>query len=154
MADGKQEDRGGIETEDLTGSDLQRSQSGGDSGLFGGNRDQRQSGQAGRGGQQMGGGATASDFDQAGGSSGTGGDGNAQNQEKHQGQAGADQSRAHDPQQSRGERVDEDQGGGRNSDSLGSDQQQGTRDEFARDQQAHQDRGQSDAEAESEQSGR
>ena len=49
--------------------------------------------------------------------------------------------------QSRGERFDEAQGGGRGPESVSLDD-----DEIARDQQAHQDRGQSDAEFEREQS--
>ncbi len=103
----------------MSGSELQNSQSGGQSGEAGSNRDQQQSGQAGHGGQQMGGGATAPDFDKAGGSGGTGGYGNAQNQENHQGQAAYGNST--DPQQSRSERFDELQGGGRGPDSLSSD---------------------------------
>lgn len=51
-----------------------------------------------------------------------------------------------DPQQSRGERYDEAQGGGRGPDSVSPDD-----DEIARDQQAHQDRGQAEAEFEREQ---
>ena len=47
--------------------------------------------------------------------------------------------------QSRGERYDEEQGGGRGPDSVSLDD-----DEIAADQQAHQDRGQSEAEAEFE----
>jgi hypothetical protein len=48
--------------------------------------------------------------------------------------------------QSRGERYDEEQGGGRGPDSVSLDD-----DEIAADQQAHQDRGQSEAEFEREQ---
>jgi len=103
----------------MSGSELQSSQSGGESGEAGPNRDQQQSGQAGHGGQQMGGGATAPDFDSAGGSGGTGGYGNAQNQENHQGQAAYGNSA--DPQQSRGERFDEMQGGGRGPESVSED---------------------------------
>ena len=51
------------------------------------------------------------------------------------------------PAQSRGERYDEEQGGGRGPDSVSLDD-----DEIAADQQAHQDRGQSEAEFEREQS--
>ena len=51
------------------------------------------------------------------------------------------------PGQSRGERYDEEQGGGRGPDSVSLDD-----DEIAADQQAHQDRGQSEAEFEQEQS--
>ena len=151
MANQDEQNRGN-KTEGSSGSELQQSQSGGDSGRFGGNRDQQQSGQAGHGGQQMGGGAIESDFAQAGGSSGTGGYGNAQNQENHQGQGGLASYGTHDPQQSRGERFDEQQGGGRSDDALGSAQELGDADEFQRDQQAHQDRGQSEAEEESDHS--
>ena len=48
--------------------------------------------------------------------------------------------------QSRGERFDEEQGGGRGPESVSLDD-----DEIAADQQAHQDRGQSEAEFEREQ---
>ena len=51
------------------------------------------------------------------------------------------------PGQSRGERYDEEQGGGRGPESVSLDD-----DEIAADQQAHQDRGQSEAEFEREQS--
>ncbi len=137
--------------EGRTGSDLQSSQSGGGSGEFGGNRAQQQA-------QPEGGGATASDMSQAGGSSGTGGYGSSQNvvnardqqpaQGSPSGQAegdpaaggGADgQQRASG--QSRGERFDEEQGGGRGVMFDGS----GGVSAFAEDQQAHQDRGQSEA---------
>jgi hypothetical protein len=71
------------------------------------------------GGRQMGGGANESDPDPAGGSSGTGGYGNAQNQENHQGQQGqASYGNSGEVEQSRGERFDEMQGGGRASDSV------------------------------------
>jgi hypothetical protein len=50
------------------------------------------------------------------------------------------------PGQSRGERYDEEQGGGRGPESVSPDD-----DEIAADQQAHQDRGQSEAEFEREQ---
>ena len=97
-----------------SGSGLQDSQSGGGSGDFGGNMDQRQ------GGAALGGGAGEADFDQAGGSSGTGGYGNAQNQQNHQGQ-GQSGAGARDPNQSRGERFDELQGGGRGPGSIADD---------------------------------
>lgn len=141
------DDDKGVQTEGLTGSELQESQSDGGSG---GNRDQQQSGQAGHGGQQIGGGATRSDFDQAGGSGGTGGYGNAQNQENHQGQQGlASYGNSEEMEQSRGERYDEQQGGGRSADSVS---RGGGEAEFDQDQQDHQDRGQSAIEAEDEQS--
>jgi hypothetical protein len=87
---------------------------------------------------------------QAGGSSGTGGYGNMQNQQNHQGQgegqsglAGSDlrQGGGSSSGQSRGERFDEEQGGGRGVTFDG----RGGVSEFAEDQQAHQDRGQSEA---------
>ena len=99
-----------------TSADLQGSQSGGDSGEFGGNQYQPQSG------QPVGGGVGESDISQAGGSSGTGGYGNMQNQANHQGQgsvqsglAGGDlpEGGGAATGQSRGERFDEEQGGGR-----------------------------------------
>ncbi|HWH17275.1 MAG TPA: hypothetical protein VNT77_02925 [Allosphingosinicella sp.] len=147
----------GIDTEGLSGSELQQSQAGSGSGQFGGNRDQRQGGEA-----------RASDMDQAGGSSGTGGYGKAQNQQNHQGQQ-VGYGNSSDGSQSRGERFDEEQGGGRSTDTISTeaqqagpdatsewDQQQGVRggsdtDDFQRDQQEHQDRGQSVAEAENDQ---
>ena len=111
----------------LSGSDLQSSQSGGGSGQFGGSMDQRQA-------EPVGGGTTASDRSSAGGSSGTGGYGKSQNvtlqrdgqpaQGSQSGLAGGDLSeggRTEDSSeigrapsgQSRGERYDEEQGGGR-----------------------------------------
>ena len=64
----------------LSGRDLQESQSGGESGAFGGNMQQQQA--AG----MVGGGPGASDASPAGGSSGTGGYGKSQNAQLHQGQ--------------------------------------------------------------------
>jgi hypothetical protein len=134
--------------EGLTGSELQASQSGGASGEFGGNREQQQ-------GQPEGGGATASDLSQAGGSSGTGGYGSSQNvvnqrdqqpaQGSQSGLAGGDLSTGGGggaaTGQSRGERFDEEQGGGRG---VLFEAETGSA-EFAEDQAAHQDRGQSEA---------
>ena len=102
----------------MSGSDLQSSQSGGASGEFGGNRDQRQKA------DPAGGGVTASDMSNAGGSSGTGGYGSSQNvvnqrdqqpaQGCQPGLAGGDPQRGGGSGgQSRGERYDEEQGGGR-----------------------------------------
>lgn len=135
----------------MTGRDLQDSQSGGGSGDFGGNMDQQQ-----RAGQ-AGGGAGPSDISNAGGSSGTGGYGSSQNVVNHQDQqaragqpglaGGASVPGGGVPGQSRGERYDEEQGGGRGPESVSRDD-----DEIAADQQAHQDRGQSEAEFEQEQS--
>jgi hypothetical protein len=107
-------------------------------------RTQGQSGQSG-GGRQVGGGPGPSDMAPPGGSSGTGGYGNAQNQQLHQGQqdrtlSGGDS----DPDRSRGDRFDEQQGGGRGADAVSD------ADELQRDQAEHQDRGQSVAEAESD----
>ena len=76
--------------------------------------------QAQGGGQQLGGGPEAADQDAAAGSSGTGGYGNAQNQSFHQGQT-TDPQKPVTREISRGERYDMEQGGGRASDSLGSD---------------------------------
>ena len=131
-----------------TSSDLQQSQSGGGSGEFGGNQDQVQ-----RSGQQ-GGGADAADMSNAGGSSGTGGYGSSQDVANHQGQqphggsqsglAGADlrQGGGSSGGQSRGERFDEEQGGGRGADDISPSADEI---EFAQDQHDHQDRGQADA---------
>jgi hypothetical protein len=100
----------------IAGRDLQQSQSGGGSGEFGGNRVQDQK-------QPVGGGATASDRSSAGGSSGTGGYGKSENvveqrdvqpeQGSEPGLAGRAPERAASSDQSRGERYDEEQGGGR-----------------------------------------
>ncbi|HZG10138.1 MAG TPA: hypothetical protein VEZ70_14275 [Allosphingosinicella sp.] len=136
--------------EGRTGSDLQSSQSGGGSGKFGGNRAQQQA-------QPQGGGATQSDMSQAGGSSGTGGYSSSQNvvnqrdQQDAQGSpsglaegdagAGGGSGGGQMSGQSRGERFDEEQGGGRGVMFDGS----GGVSEMAEDQQSHQDRGQSEA---------
>jgi|GEM_PF-5048269 len=69
--------------------------------------------------KQLGGAPDQSDMGAAGGSSGTGGYGNAQNQQNHQGQERGPQG--YDRNQSRGERFDEEQGGGRSSDSISDD---------------------------------
>ena len=107
-------------------------------------RNQEQSGQT-SGGRQVGGGPSPSDMAAPGGSSGTGGYGNAQNQQAHQGQQDAGPSgRRGEEWQSRGERFDEGQGGGRGAEAVSSDSDIGA------DQAAHQDRGQSVAEAESD----
>jgi hypothetical protein len=141
------------ENKGLSGRDLQESQSGGDSGEFGGNQAQQQQD------DPAGGGVTASDMSNAGGSSGTGGYGSSQNvvnqrdgqpnQGAQSGLAGGDLraggGSSDDQQQasgqSRGERFDEEQGGGRGVMFDGT----GGVSEFADDQQAHQDRGQSEA---------
>lgn len=70
------------------------------------------------GGRQLGGGPEAADQDAAGGSSGAGGYGNAQNQSLREGRADAPQKSR---EISRGERFDNEQGGGRGDDSLDSD---------------------------------
>jgi hypothetical protein len=134
------------DTQGLSGRDLQASQSGGESGEFGGNRAQSQAGGI------VGGGPSASDLGSAGGSSGTGGYGRSQNAANHQGQGegqaglaggGAQQGDHH---QSRGEAFDEQQGGGRDMASVSRDDDQAGADDPQLDQQAHQDRGQSEAE--------
>ncbi len=140
------------ETNGLSGRDLQGSQSGGDSGEFGGNQNQVQ--QA----DPAGGGVTAGDMSNAGGSSGTGGYGSSQNvvnqrdQQPNQGSqaglaggdlraGGGSSDGQQNSGQSRGERFDEEQGGGRGVMFDGS----GGVGDFADDQSAHQDRGQSEA---------
>ena len=146
------QDRSGItDADNLSGSGLQQSQATG-AGTTGG-------------GRQLGGGPTPSDMASPGGSSGSGGYGNDQQSANDQGQQFARQSRTgHDEGQSRGERFDEEQGGGRAADSVSSetiaqtggaggsfDQHtdrnalEAEADELLRDQQEHQDRGQSDA---------
>jgi hypothetical protein len=147
------------EKEGLSGRGLQGSQSGGDSGDYGeGNMNQQP------GADPAGGGFTASDVSSAGGSSGTGGYGSSQNVVNQRDQqddggaqpgpgggggdlrAGGGSSDGQDPAQqmsgqSRGERFDEEQGGGRGVMFDGS----GGVSDFADDQVSHQDRGQSDA---------
>lgn len=120
---------------------------------------------ASNGGRQVGGGPDPSDMGSPGGSSGTGGYGNDQQSARDAAQQTGPAGR--DENQSRGERFDEAQGGGRAADSIsrdsvaqvgGSDgsfdqhtddnQLSKAADELLRDQQAHQDRGQSDADFE------
>lgn len=127
-------------------------------------------GQGETGGAQLGGGPDQSDMANPGGSSGTGGYGNDQQSANNQGQQSAQGAgRGHDEQQSRGERYDEEQGGGRGPASTSRDEvaQVGgsdgsfdqhtdgnaleeAADELLRDQQEHQDRGQSRADFESD----
>ena len=156
-----QDNSGVTDIENVSGRDLQQSQvtGAGDGGF---SRDAMQ-GEA--GGAQLGGGPSPSDMAAPGGSSGTGGYGNAQNQANHQGQQTT--LTGHDMGQSRGERFDEEQGGGRGPESVSSDavaQAGGSdgsfdqvqdndaltkaADEFLRDQQQHQDRGQGQADFE------
>ena len=118
-------------------------------------------------GNQLGGGPSQSDNAAAGGSSGTGGYGKDQQSAAHQGQAQG--ASGHDEHQSRGERFDEEQGGGRGPESISADEvaqvggSDGSFDQHTdgnpltaeadallRDQQAHQDRGQSAADFESD----
>ena len=109
MANDDQTKRGG----GLGGRDLQDSQAGGEAGEFG-SRPQA---------QPAGGGVTASDISSAGGSSGTGGYGKSEDlleqrdaqpdQGAQPGPVGKAPSVAVEPAQSRGERYDEAQGGGR-----------------------------------------
>ena len=101
-------------------------------------RNQDQNGTS-TGGRQVGGGPSASDMAAPGGSSGTGGYGDAQGQ-----QDGSPPDQGSDPQRSRGERFDEQQGGGRGAESVSDG------DDIGEDQAAHQDRGQSVAEAEAD----
>ena len=70
-------------------------------------------------GAQQGGGPSQSDMAAPGGSSGTGGYGNDQQSQNHQGQETG--AVGHDEGQSRGERFDEEQGGGRGSESISDD---------------------------------
>jgi hypothetical protein len=72
------------------------------------------------GGTQAGGGPTQSDMAAPGGSSGTGGYGKDQQSANHQGQQVAGGG-GHDMNQSRGERFDEEQGGGRGAGSVSDD---------------------------------
>jgi hypothetical protein len=130
-----------------SGRDLQESQAGGESGEFGGTMAQQQAQGI------VGGGPSPGDLGAPGGSSGTGGYGSAQNAANHQGQresqaglAGGGQLQQGDAGQSRGEAFDEQQGGGRSSDSISLDGDEAGTEDFQLDQQAHQDRGQSEAE--------
>ena len=154
---------GVTDADNLSGRDLQQSQitGAGDAGFT------RDAMQGETGGAQLGGGPDPSDMAAPGGSSGTGGYGNAQNQANHQGQQTG--TLGHDLGQSRGDRYDEAQGGGRGAESVSGDsiaQVGGSdgsfdqvqdndpltkeADEFLRDQQEHQDRGQSEADFESD----
>ena len=155
---GNQNGSGVTDADNLSGRDLQQSQitGAGDTGIT------RDAMQGETGGAQLGGGPDPSDMAAPGGSSGTGGYGNAQNQANHQGQQTG--ISGHETGQSRGERYDEAQGGGRGAESVSSDsaaqvggsfdqvQDNDTlnraADEFLRDQQEHQDRGQSDVDFE------
>ncbi len=156
------EDNPGIsDIENVSGRDLQQSQitGAGDAGFT------RDAMQGETGGAQLGGGPGQSDMAAPGGSSGTGGYGKGQNQANHQGQQTG--VAGHAIGQSRGERFDEEQGGGRGPGSVSSDSvaQVGgsdgsfdqvqdddplskATDEFLRDQQEHQDRGQGAADFE------
>jgi hypothetical protein len=97
-------------------------------------RQETQQTSTGEGGSQLGGGPIQGDMAAPGGSSSGGGYRHAQNQQNHQGQ---DMPRTpSSPHQSRGERFDEEQGGGRGVDSVSDDA------DIAEDQQEHQDRGQ------------
>ena len=159
MAD---QDRTGVtDADNLSGSGLQQSQMTGAGGA-GLTRDHMQ-GET--GGPQLGGGPSESDMASPGGSSGSGGYGNDQQSANHQGQHYAREGRSgHDEGQSRGERFDEEQSGGRGTGSVSSEAvaQSGggqgsfdqhtnaspmdsAADELLRDQQEHQDRGKSDA---------
>lgn len=158
-----QDNSGITDVDNVSGRDLQQSQitGAGDAGFT------RDALQGETGGAQLGGGPEQSDMAAPGGSSGTGGYGNAQNQANHQGQQTG--RSGHDLGQSRGERFDEEQGGGRGADSVSSDSvaQVGgsdgsfdqvqdanpldrAADEFLRDQQEHQDRGQGQTDFENE----
>lgn len=146
-----QQDGGIRDADELSGRDLQQSQA---TGAAGGGDFTRSQMQQDTGGEQMGGGPSQSDMAAPGGSSGSGGYGQAQNQASHQGQQQAQQS-SQGRGQSRGEAYDEQQGGGRD---FGSVRQQGgsdpaedrqldqQADALIRDQQEHQDRGQSSVE--------
>ena len=96
----------------------------------------------GESGSQAGGGPAQSDMGAPGGSRSGGGYRNAQNQQNHQGQDRP--ATPSSPGQSRGEAFDEAQGGGRGPESVSGAE------EFAEDQQEHQDRGQGWIEEEQE----
>ena len=146
-----QQNSGIRDADQLSGRELQQSQATGErGGDFTG--DQMQEG---TGGEQMGGGPSQNDMAAPGGSSGSGGYGNAQNQAFHQGQQQAQAEPG--AGQSRTEFYDEQQNGGRGPESVrqieGSDpavnrQLDQQADALLQDQQQHQDRGQSEAEAE------
>jgi len=116
----------------LSGSELQRSQSGGGSGEYGGNRDQQQ-----------------------GENPSTRSYGTTDNKQQNRGQSqtGYGSGQEGGEGQSRGESFDEPQGGGRGVSEWDNQQgvsgegnQQGETSEFGEDQRAHQDQGQSDIE--------
>ena len=106
-------------------------------------RDQSQDGMA-AAGRQAGGGPSAPDRDAAGGSSGAGGYGKAEKPQSYEAQLDALSGQRSDEDLTRGERLDEQQGGGRGEDEVSAP------DDLAADQAAHQDRGQSVAEVESD----
>lgn len=112
------------------------------------------------GGTQAGGGPGKADQGAPGGSSGTGGYGEAQNQANYQGQgdsySGAQSGYGSGHDLDRGASFDAQQGGGRSADDVDDDQspadkrdaeQTAQADAFLADSQAHQDRGQSNLDA-------
>lgn len=107
-------------------------------------REETQQTATGESGTQTGGGPAQSDMGAPGGSGSGGGYRNAQNQQNQgQDRPATPSSRG----QSRGEAYDEAQGGGRGPESVGGAE------EFAEDQQEHQDRGQRWIEEQQEESG-
>lgn len=143
------DDNKGPDTSGLSGTELRQSQSGGASGTGSGSETRDEVQRAG----QAGGGADAADLSNAGGSSGGGGYGSSQNVVNPQDQqarggadaglAGSDRPPATGQGISRGERYDEEQGGGRGADDVSPSSDEL---EFAQDQRDHQERGQSEAE--------
>lgn len=113
-------------------------------------RDDLRQSDSSEGGRQQGGGPGAADMGAGGGSSGSGGYGRDQDSENLQGQGQGERSEAPEPAQSRGERFDEQSAGGRGADTVSYDRERDGGDGFDRDQRAHQDRGQSEAEEEVE----
>jgi len=111
-------------------------------------RDDLRQENSGEGVCQLGGGPSASDSGAGGGSSGSGGYGSDQNAQNQQGQGQSERTPAPEARQSRGERFDEQAGGGRGADSVSFDRDRDGFDEFGEDQREHQDRGQSAAEDE------
>jgi hypothetical protein len=108
-------------------------------------RDDMKQSNVGQHGRQLGGGPGPSDMGAGGGSSGSGGYGNDQNAQNQQAQQQA--GPAADEGQSRGDRFDEQAGGGRGADSVSFDRERdgAGADDLAENQRAHQDRGQSAA---------
>ena len=85
-------------------------------------RDELKQSNTAEGGRQVGGGPGPTDMGAGGGSSGGGGYGNDQNAQNQQGQGQDERASASESGLSRGERFDEEQGGGRGPESVSADE--------------------------------